>query len=80
MGMFSTISKKMAFRIALSMVALAFLLTGMLFVVCFNKINLIYLNGNFFGKVQEPHRSARRGPRSSPAAGRGRAQPVPVDE
>ena len=39
MRRFLTTSKKVAFRIALSMVALAFLIMGMLFVVCFNRID-----------------------------------------
>ena len=39
MRMFLTTSKKVASRIALSMVALAFLIMGMLFsVACFNRI------------------------------------------
>lgn len=37
MGMFSITLKKVVFRIALSMAALASLLMGMLFVVCFNR-------------------------------------------
>ena len=72
MGMFLTTSKKVAFRIASSMVALVFLFMGMLSVVCFNEIDLLNESLQSPTKPKSPGGSAtisspgsaRLGPRS----------------